>query len=91
MDDLIATAPAAVEVREVEHSYDELMVPAIASRLSEADYAGASVVGVFVDPERNALVVELTEIDQDSVTAAAEAFGSSAMFRLGTQASPAPA
>lgn len=89
VDNLIATAPAAVEVREVEHSYDELMVPAIDSTLSEADYAGASVVGVFVDPERNALVVELTEIDQDSITAAADAFGSDAKFRPGTQASPA--
>ncbi|WP_198664221.1 hypothetical protein [Jiangella endophytica] len=88
LEHLVATAPTPVEIREVDHSLEELMEPALDPSLNEADYAGASMVTATVDPERNALVVGLTEVDEDSVSAAAEAFGSDALFVREDPASP---
>ena len=84
--ELKATAPAPVEVRVVEHSHTELMAPALTPIVPETDFADASMISAFVDPELNALVVELTEIDQDSVEAAAQVFGENAVFAQGEQA-----
>ena len=45
------------------------------------------MVGATVDAERNALVVELTEIDEDSVIAAAKVFGPDTLFTKDEQGS----
>jgi hypothetical protein len=87
LEQLVETASAPVEIREVEHSFAELMAPVLDSSHAEVDFAGASMVGATVDAERNALVVELTEIDEDSVIAAAEVFGSDTLFTKGEQGS----
>ncbi|TDD72995.1 hypothetical protein E1262_00430 [Jiangella aurantiaca] len=89
---VIATAPAPVEVREVEHSHDDLMQPVFDLFGEEPrSFAGASMTTASVDAERNALVVGLTRVDEESVAAVTELFGPDVYVRQGVQATLAPA
>lgn len=85
---VIATAPAPVEVREVEHSHDDLMQP-VFDLFDEdpLDFAGAAMSTASVDAERNALVIGLTEVDEESVAAVIEFFGPDVFVRQSEQAS----
>ncbi|SEE22790.1 hypothetical protein [Jiangella alba] len=49
---VIATAPAPVEVREVEHSHDDLMRPVHDLMGGDRSFAGATMVSATVDAER---------------------------------------
>lgn len=85
---VIATAPAPVEVREVEHSHDDLMQPVLDLFDDDPlDFAGAAMSTATVDAERNALVIGLTEVDEDSVAAVIEFFGPDVFVRQSEQAS----
>jgi hypothetical protein len=84
--ELNATAPAPVEVRVVDHSHTELMATALAPTAHEADFEGASMISAFVEPEWNTLIVQLTEVDQDSIEAAMSVFGDNAVFAKGEPA-----
>ncbi|PZF80569.1 hypothetical protein C1I92_25410 [Jiangella anatolica] len=86
--ELIATAPAPVEVREVEHSFHELMQPALDIMFAggDVDLAGAALTSGSIDPELNALVIGMTEVSEASVTAAVETFGPDVYVRQEGQA-----
>lgn len=72
---VIATAPAPVEVREVEHSNRELMHEFMDIATTDPVIAGATLTSAVVDAELDALVIGLTEVDEQSVAAVIELFG----------------
>lgn len=78
-------APAPVEIREVQFSYDDLMMPTRRDEVGEIDFAGASFVSAHVDPERNELVIGLTEVTEASVAAAVDVFGDFVAVQQGTR------
>ncbi|SDU86475.1 hypothetical protein [Jiangella alkaliphila] len=91
MRQVIATAPAPVEVREVEHSNRELMHAFMDIALTDPVIAGASLTSGVVDAELNALVIGLTEVDEQSVAAVTEVFGPDVYVRQEEQATSDPA
>ena len=88
--EVMATAPAPLEVREVEHSHRELMQPVFDLAPTDPAFAGAGMTSASVDPERNALVIGLTEVDENSVAAVTDAFGPDVYVREEVQGTQAP-
>ena len=78
---------APVRIQPVDHSWNDLMLPALALAKENPELAGARVGTVRVDPVRNALVVHITEVNEQTVNAVHEAFGTETYIAQGEQGS----